>query len=138
MRSLFVVSSGIPILSILYPDCVVAHVLVGCLLVEVKHASLSFCSGIGCSNTSWLVQHIHLPVLTSKLRCFLRIPISGISLTICVKFQLLCKLLLCHIKSLVMHTSLCSSGSEISWKMILDVDNLGHILCPIGHSLCSI
>ena len=62
-------------------------------------------------------------------------PISHEWFIVCVQFQLLCQLLLGHIKSLMMHISLIRSSSKIRWKMVFHIDYLSHIFHLMTHSL---
>lgn len=64
--------------------------------------------------------------------------ISHERLIVSVELELFGKLLLGHIKSLMMHVPLVSTSSEIRWQVIFNIDNLCHILNLSPNSLCAL
>lgn len=112
VRSLFIASSDVTILSVTHSNGVAAHVLV-LLTVEVEDVALTFVLGVssGCSNASWLMHQVHWAIDSTHLSYLLGVTIPHVSIIIGIKLQLLSQLLLSHVKSLMMNTSLISSCS---------------------------
>ena len=125
VRSLFIVPSVVcSIPFVLDSNWIPTHVLWG--LVEIEETwSIAFllaCSRCDVSKLMW----IGFVVAAS---------VSQEWIIIGIEFQLFCKLLLRHVQSLMMKTSLVCTSSEICWQMVLDIDDLSHVFDSIANSL---
>jgi hypothetical protein len=115
MTSLFVTSSKIDRISIICSNRVSTHILWWLLLEVEQDWTISFLLCSSCRDVPKLLWRT----------TWMSIPQERISVGI--EFQLLGKFLLCHVKSLMMKTSLIGSSSQVWWKMILNVYLLCHI-----------
>lgn len=88
MRSLFIASTHISILSITHPHWVATHVLI-LWLIKVEDVSLSLLAVGSCGcNTSWGLHDINGPIDAVHLTDLLSVSVSHKCFIVCVQFQL--------------------------------------------------